>query len=172
MLLVHTSELGRFSLVEGPEFVGWKRKEQIFYCFIKYGDKFWLVITEKPVRGELKNFDYLVKLWLSCYSDTGQGVRYSEQTVPRKDNWWTRCPRFSDACREWRLAWLDWSHKRVTIAQTADKNNAGHDKRMSVWTAYSQNSHVDPFPPPKEPTMGMWASELDHRIIEEGNMVG
>lgn len=64
------------------------------------------------------------------------------------------------------------------MAQTAEKVNAGSDRKVSEYTEHhsllftglqtNQAAHADPCPPPKDPRLAL---ELDHGVMEDGGLV-
>lgn len=72
------------------------------------------------------------------------------------------------------------SNRQATVGQFAEKFNAGSNKMVSEHTVHrsllrmgptSQDAHADSCPQTKAPTMGMWASKLNHGAMEEGGLV-
>ena len=89
-----------------------------------------------------------------------------------------------------KVHWCTWGVKAgpcgpiqqtAIVVQIAKEVNDGSDRKVLEYTARcsllrmglqsSQGAHADPCPLPKAPTMGMWASELDHGAMEEESWV-
>ena len=104
-------------------------------------------------------------------SRTAALVGCSRSAVVRTDQKWSKegtgeptgsDPRLIDARGERRLARVVRSNRRATGAQTAEKVNAGSDRKVSEHTEHlsllrmgtGQGARADPCPPPKAPTMG------------------